>query len=447
MLASLPLLSTFVAVLTPLRGCFARQAAFENFVAIAHGWVLALGRGTLSSALVAGDLVGRKHWCAFYRLFSRAKWSTDELGLAVARAVVARFACDGIITLVVDDTLHAKGGKNVFGGGMHHDPLTSSAGNTRFQFGHCWVVLSIVVQLPFGIRPRALPVLFRLNVTPKMAGRWGVQHRRKTEQAVEMLALIAEAFPTRAIRVVGDNLYSCETVLSALPKNVRMVGRLTLDAELHAPLPADYRQKKGRPRIWGDAMPNPREIAENSDPWVDVRARLYGRDVTVKTKTVEAYWRSAGHQRRLRCVIVWRPRGKYPYEAFFSTDPELPVEQVLEAYACRWSTEVTFHETKDSLGAEHVQPWTKDAVLRTAPTGMLLYSLVVLWYADHGHGSEAAIWPHRPWYRHKETASFADMVATLRRATLQTTLSRKVGEPPLSRKPSTEIERWSAAVA
>lgn len=444
MLASLPLLTTFLAVLTPLRACFPRRATFENFVAVMFGWVMAQGTGTVSSALVAGDLTGSKHWSAFYRLFSRGSWCIDALGLKVAELLVARFVPDGTIVLAVDDTLHAKGGKNVFGAGTHHDPLTSTRTRAQFQFGHCWVTLALVVTLPFSRHPRALPFLFRLNIPKKMAEKWDIQHAKKTSLAGELLKLVAARFPSRAIRVVNDNVYSCETLLKTLPANINMVGRLNLEAALHDPLlPREEGESKmGRPRTWGKRRPTPKQEAEGDTPWQEHRVRIYGRDVTVRAKTWTAYWASGGPNRLLRCVVVWRPNGKYPYEAFFSTDPDLPVGEILQEYAKRWSIEVCFHETKASIGVDHPQCWTRAAVERTAPTAMLLSSLVVLWYADHGHQSPAATWPRRPWYSRKTTPSFEDMIATLRRASLHPGLSGRADAGRDDEKVAGALERW-----
>lgn len=442
MLASLPLLSSFFATLKPLRECFPRRATFHNFVAIVFGLVMAQGTGTLSSALVAGDLAMSKHWTAFYRFFSRGSWCVDTLGLKVAELLVARFSPTGFITAAVDDTLHAKGGQNVFGAGTHHDPLTSTRARAQFQFGHCWVVLAIVVQLPFAKRPRALPVLFRLNVPVKMAEKWDIPHKKKTALASEMVKLLAARFPSRDLRLVNDNLYSCDTMLSALPTNVNMVGRLNLEAALFGPVEPVAGPKMGRPKRWGPRLPTPKAVAEDDSAWELHVVHIYGRDVTVRVKTWTAFWQSGGPTRLLRCVVVWRPDGRYPYESFFSTDPTLSVQEILETYAQRWSLEVTFHETKASLGVDHGQPWTAAAVERTAPTGMLVYSLVVLWYADHGHGSPAATWPRRPWYARKQTTSFEDMIATLRRATLRPGLSGEADGPRAPGELDAALRRW-----
>ena len=52
---------------------------------------------------------------------------------------------------------------------------------------------------------------------------------------------------------------------------------------------------------------------------------------------------------------------------------------------------------------------------------MLLYSLIVLWFASEGHRHYRA--PLRPWYRSKARASFADMLATLRQESIRQEVS------------------------
>ena len=80
-----------------------------------------------------------------------------------------------------------------------------------------------------------------------------------------------------------------------------------------------------------------------------------------------------------------------------------------------------FHDSKGSLGFEEPQGWTRQAVQRTAPTAMLLYSLIVLWFAREGHRYYQP--PQRPWYIGKVHASFADMLATLRGQSVESRVS------------------------
>ena len=48
---------------------------------------------------------------------------------------------------------------------------------------------------------------------------------------------------------------------------------------------------------------------------------------------------------------------------------------------------------------------------------MLLYSLIVLWFVQEGHRHYRPT--ERPWYRSQRHASFADMLGTLRRASVR----------------------------
>jgi hypothetical protein len=54
------------------------------------------------------------------------------------------------------------------------------------------------------------------------------------------------------------------------------------------------------------------------------------------------------------------------------------------------------------------------------PFGLLCYSLLVIWYAQHGQpATDVAAHPARaPWYRTKHAVSTADMLAAFRRALL-----------------------------
>ena len=132
-------------------------------------------------------------------------------------------------------------------------------------------------------------------------------------------------------------------------------------------------------------------------------------------------------------------------QAFYSTCSQAAAEQVLAWYAMRWSLEVAFHDSKQSLGFEEPQGWTRRAVERTAPMAMLLYSLIVLWFVDEGHHHYRAI--KRPWYTTKQHASFADMFATLRRETIHERLLSLPLTGPGSRKLTQTLENIAALAA
>src|ERR1700685_4611457 len=111
----------------------------------------------------------------------------------------------------------------------------------------------------------------------------------------------------------------------------------------------------------------------------------------------------------------------------------------------RCSIEVTNHDSKQHLGFEEPQGWSRRAVERTAPVAMLLYSLIVLWFAAHGHRLWQA--PERPWYRSKRGPAFVDMLDTLRHETLRTTVSTLGLRGPGSRKITQTLQQVASLAA
>jgi hypothetical protein len=163
-----------------------RSPGFANVVVVAAGWILTQGTHAVTEALVATRLAGRCHHEAVHRFFSRGAWSADHLGQQVFGRIVRSLCASDVVRIVLDDTLAPKKGPHVFGIGSHLDAVRSTKLHKVFCFGHCWVVLAVLVSVPFSSRPWALPVLFRLYRTEKECARRGVAHRKKTELARQM---------------------------------------------------------------------------------------------------------------------------------------------------------------------------------------------------------------------------------------------------------------------
>ncbi len=401
------LVSSFVNVVQQVS--FVMTAStFSNFVTVLTGWVFARRR-VVTRMIEAADAVGTKHHSAFHRIFSAARWSLDDLGLAVFD-LITPWIPDGPVSLALDDTLARKRGLKVFGVGMHHDPLLSTRKTAVMSWGHSWVVLGVIVSFPF--RPDhyvSLPILFRLYVNKKTAAKKRLRYRTRPELAVEMLAKLCKAHENRRFHVVADSAYGGQSVLTHLPENCDLTSRLGLDARLYDPPPVRQPGTNGRPRKRGRRLPTPRQMLKQRTRRLTLD--IYGRRdrARVADQVARVY---AVPNRAVRVVAVEPLTGGRRIQAFYSTRHEATAEQVLIDYARRWSIEEMFHDAKGHLGFEQPQGWTRKAVERTAPTAMLLYSLIVLWFAAEGHRHYRA--PNRPWYPRKFCASFADMLSTLR---------------------------------
>ncbi len=225
------LVPSFVDLLQPL-SCVMTAPTFGSFLTLLSGWVFAR-RCTVTAMILAARAVGTKHHSAYHRVFSAARWSLDELGLAVF-GLIAGLPGEGPTLLAIDDTLARKRGLKVFGVGMHHDPLLSTRKTCITNWGHCWVVLGVILKLPWcGDRWFCLPVLFRLYVPKKTADRKRLPYHTKPQLAVQMLRVLCERFKNRRFHAIGDSAYGGKSVLLELPGNCDLTSRLKMDARLY----------------------------------------------------------------------------------------------------------------------------------------------------------------------------------------------------------------------
>jgi hypothetical protein len=405
------LVSTLLRWFETLSPAFTKPG-FANALILFLGWIEICGFHAVTAALVASGVAGRRHHEAFHRFFSRGTWHPDTVGRLLFVSILKLLPADAVIEVVVDDTLTKKHGPEIFGLGTHLDPVSSTRRHSVLSFGHVWVVVSVVVRVPFSSRQWSLPVLFRLYRTQKDNKRHRRRHRSKPELAREMLEMLLGWVGDRRVRVTMDGAYANKPVLRGLTEKLTAVGALHPRAALTA-LPEDTRHR----RKYGDALPRPQELAEDrSCRWKRCTVFLYGRERVVRYKTILAQWATACGPQLLRVVVVKTDeRDRKSVRAYFSTDPTMSVEELLENYAVRWSIEVCFRDLKQELGFGQSPARKQAAVERTAPFVGHVYTVLVLWYAEGTYRSPLAQPPLRPWYPHKKGHSFADIVRCAQR--------------------------------
>lgn len=407
--------ASFAALLGDFRGCFTGPS-FAIFVHMMSGWLLSIGRHAVTSITIAAGVVGARHHTTFQRFFRCGRWQPDDLGLVLLRMVLAKLVPPFAPVLVaLDDTLARHTGKHISSAGMHRDPLLSTATKVAYHFGHVWVVLAVVVRMPWG-KSFALPVLARLYRSKKTCQRMGMPHRKKTELAVELIEKLATAIPKRRILVVADNAFANRNVIADLPAQVDLIGRGVMDARIYAKPPPRKKGQRGRARVMGKKLRSPKQRAEDGGArWERVDVEISGRPAQLQVQVFDALWHKSGRGSFLRFVLVRGWPGHKKDDVLISTDTTQGAKDIIESYCLRWPIEETFHWCKSKLGLEQPQNRTEYAVLRTAPMALWAYSLVVLWYATIGRHTVAARLPALPWYQSKKAPAFSDMLATLRR--------------------------------
>jgi hypothetical protein len=407
--------ATLLGVLEAFRIALTKPS-FGNLLVVVCGWLQTQGPHAVTEALLVTGVAGRRHHAAFHRFFSRAKWDPDHLGLWLFRRLEP-FLGQEAVRIVLDDTLAPKKGPHVFGMSSHVDPVRSTRKHRAFCFAHCWVVLGVVMRLPFSRRTWALPLLFRLYRGKKETASHEAEYLKKTELARELLDRFVSWVGDRRVEVAVDAAYCNATVTRGLPASVVLFGAMRPDAVLTAAPEARSPGAKGRTKLRGPDLPKPLQVAQDGRrPWKRVEAFLYGKKTDVRFKTFTAQWYRACGVGLLRVVVVVTERGQVPFRVFFSTDPTLDVARILETYAGRWGIEVFFREAKQLLGFADSSARLEHAVRRVAPLVGLLYTTLVVWFLEsHGRRFVASP-PSRPWYRHKTGLSFADLLREARRA-------------------------------
>lgn len=407
------------------------RPTFKRFVCLLVGAVLTSGRRTLTNVQWAARGLVPGHFTSFHRVFSRARWSLRPLARILAGRVLALVPEGEAVRVPIDDTVARHTGPKVYGRGCHRDAVRSSHSITHLCWGHRWVVLAIVVQLPLIPRPWALPVLCALYRPREVCAKEGRRFKTPCDLAAGLAALLIRWFPGRRFIFLGDGGFaSFDLARRITRRGGTLVARYYDDASLYKPAPKwpPVRPgRKGRRPIKGAALPRPKKV---------VRA-AQGRRATIawyggKTRRVELidgqgmWYRSGRGVVPVRWVFVKDRQGSHRDEYLFSTDPAMTPEQIAGIYTARWSIETTFQECNEHLGLRTPRSRVKDAVLRATPCLLGLFTAVALIFAEHVRrarpdGPRLARFTARPWY-HKREPTFADALACVRALLLRRTI-------------------------
>jgi len=167
----------------------------------------------------------------------------------------------------------------------------------------------------------------------------------------------------------------------------------------------------------GDRLGTPAQLAATAT-FVKAQVNRYGRADTVHIAEIRCLWYGSFHTRTVRVILLRDDATDTGYDlALVTTDLDTPAHALITRYAWRWSIEATFEEAREHLGAGRARNRTRNAVERTTPFALYCYTIVVLWYATHGHhpADAAERRERQPWYTTKAEPAFADMTAKLRR--------------------------------
>jgi hypothetical protein len=371
-------------VLTMFRPAFSAPT-YHRFLVLALAAVLTTGRRTVTNLLRTARYQTQGHTSSYHRVLSQRRWSAWTLARLLITFLLNHVVPHGPVLLAGDDTVTEHPGPHVFGKGRHRDGVRSTHSYTAYRWGHKWVVVSVLVKLPFATRPWALPVLVALYRPPEWDRVHGTRHKTPAHLARLLLARLMRWFPQRHFIFVGDSGYgTSETArfCHTHRRHLTLVSKFYSDAALYEPPPLRTRGTIGRPRVKGQKLASPQEVVAHTANRTPLTVAWYGgtmRDIEVITGT--GHWYRIGEDLvAVRWVYVRDRTRTHRDEYVFTTDLTMKPQQMVECYTHRWSIETTFQECREYLKLESTKGYSQQTVLRFTPCLFGLYTLVVLLY-------------------------------------------------------------------
>src|SRR5215831_225181 len=320
-------------VLTAFRPLFTAPT-WRKLMTLLTGTLLAQGRRTVAAALRASGNEQATNWSSFHQVLNRARWSplavSRQLLLLIVETFVPAGAC---VDLVIDETLERRWGLKIRKRGHYRDSALSSRERSVSSPGLRWIVLAVVVSVPWTKQRWALPFLCVLATTPEVSARLGIRHKTRGQRARQVVSLLRRWLPGVPMKLLGDQAYSIlELGLHCARQQVTLIAPFRLDSMIHQPAPVRSAHTLGRPRVVGERLPSLEQVLQDPHTvWQRLTLDWYGEgERTLELCTGLAWWyRFGSTPLPIRWVLTRDPAGQRPVKALFSTDQAQPAEEIV----------------------------------------------------------------------------------------------------------------------
>jgi DDE superfamily endonuclease len=380
------------------------------------GLLMARGRRTVSSWLRAAG-IGRDFRHYYYFLGSlgrKIKYAGDVLLAKILRTL----PLPQRILMALDDSPTKRYGKWVEGAGLHHNPTPGPA-DQKFVYGHVWVTLALVVRHALwgtiGLPLWGLLYVRKKDIRP-LQTLYQVKFRTKLEMAAQLVEWASDWVKRlgKALWIVADGAYAKRPFLRrVVALGVVVVSRLRKDAALRSMPGPKKPGQRGPQATYGPAAIDLAKRAGHKQGWQKGSFQLYGKETKKTYKTFLATYKPVGAA--IRVVLV---KERKSWVAFFCTDVNATVEQILQAYADRAAIEQVFHDIKEVHGAGQQQ--LRNYWANVAAFNMILWAhtMTELW-AWSKPAKELTDRSASPWDDSERRPSHADRLKALRRHCLE----------------------------
>jgi len=318
--------------------------------------------------------------------------------LELQEEVCSELGDEESLVVAMDDSLIRKTGKKIHGVKYQRDPL-SPPFHTNLALSQRFVQLSAALPntdgsadvIPIDFLHAPLPTKPRKKASQQ---EWEEYESARKQMNINVYGarrlnqLRQTVASNRRIVAVVDGRFTNSTILKSIPENTTLIGRVRSDANLFTP--ASMRTgKPGRPKIYEAKAPTPKELLKDkSFPWLEVNAFAVGKERTFSVKKLSpVIWKSANSSNTFQLVVV-APVGyrlkkgskilRREPAFLLCSDPNMPVQEVLQQYLWRWGIENNFRDEKTLLGMGQAQV-RKQASCQKAPAlAVAAYAILLL---------------------------------------------------------------------
>lgn len=389
------------------------------------GMLFASGRRTVSTWLRAAGV--SDDFQDYYYFLSAIGRKINPIAMRLVTLILKTLPLPKRLLLVIDDSPTKRYGPKVEGADVHHNPTPGPA-DQPYLYGHIWVTISLALRHPkwgpIGLPLRAMLYVRKRTIPTIPRFRRWYRFATKLQLGARLVEWIVPVLKKtgKTVWIVVDGGYTKRPFLKRVLKfsNVEVVGRLRKDAalrDLPPKLKKGQRRGRGRPRKYGKNRISLAKRAGQRRGWQSINCTVYGEETTKTYKTFLATYVPVGGI--IRVVLIKEEHGWY---AFFCTDPDASVKEILEAFADRATIEQDFHDVKEVWGTGQQQVrniWTNLAVYNM---NLWMHTLVELWAWNRNH-KQICDRSDSPWDDADRRPSHANRRKALRQLIMQNELS------------------------
>jgi DDE superfamily endonuclease len=263
----MPCTAPIITMLEPFR-CLFTAPTGKKVLTLLRGTLLARGRRTVTAALWQTGHEQDPHFSVFHQVLKRARWSPLQASRQLLSLIIDTFVqAGGSLDIVIDETLERRWGSKIGKRGHYRDSALSSHERSVSSPGLRWIVLAVVVSVPWTKQRWALPFLGVLATTPEVRAQLGIRHKTLRMRAQQVVSLLRRWLPGVPIKFLGDRAYSfLELGRHCTRHHITLIAPFRLDSMMHQPAPARAphdrapSRRRGAPALppTGAVRPTPR---------------------------------------------------------------------------------------------------------------------------------------------------------------------------------------------